>query len=145
VADLMNIGGVVIDGHPNRSNPLVTPVLDDLDLGSSTPMVTSEPSLGNPPVDDYILSSKTDGTRQWVAPATGGDANPPYEQVMDFVEGYNTFVTTLTTKPATVNLFDSANRVMQNMDIQVVFVNGVYTIVVYSSEVVLGVQLIITY
>ncbi len=141
----MNMGGVVIDGHPNRSNPLVTPTLDDLDLGAGTPMVTPEPALGNPPIDDYVLSSKTDGTRQWVAPVVGGSANPPYEQVMDLVAGPNTFTTTLTTKPATVSLYDSAGVVMQNMYIQVAFVGGVYVVYVDSAEAVLGVQLIITY
>jgi len=31
-----------------------------------------ENSLGNPPVDDYVLSSKTDGTRSWIAGGAGG-------------------------------------------------------------------------
>jgi hypothetical protein len=145
MADLMNIGGIVIDGHPNRSAPLPVPTLNDLDLGSGTPIVTSEPSLGNPPVDGYILSSDMDGNRIWIPPIVGGSANTPYEQVMDFAVGYNTFITTLTTKPATITLFDSAGNLMQNMDVQVAFVGGVYTIIVYSSEIVLGVHLIITY
>jgi len=33
---------------------------------------TYEPELGNPASDDYILSSKADGTRSWVVPPTGG-------------------------------------------------------------------------
>ena len=32
----------------------------------------AEPGLGNPGVDDYVLSSKTDGTRSWVENAGGG-------------------------------------------------------------------------
>jgi hypothetical protein len=31
-----------------------------------------EPAIGNPVVDDYVLSSKVDGTRAWVAQASGG-------------------------------------------------------------------------
>lgn len=142
----MNIGGIVIDGHPNRSAPLPVPILNDMDLGGGTPITTSEPALGNPPVDDYILSSKTDGTRIWIPPViSGGGGNAPYEQVMDLAVGYNDFITTLTTKPATVTLYDSADRIMQNMDIQVEFVSSTYVVHVYSSEIVLGVHLIITY
>jgi hypothetical protein len=33
-----------------------------------------EDALGNPDVDDYVLSSKTDGTRSWVEMTGGGDA-----------------------------------------------------------------------
>jgi hypothetical protein len=33
---------------------------------------TYEPALGNPLVDDYVLSSKADGTRSWVVAGAGG-------------------------------------------------------------------------
>jgi hypothetical protein len=34
-----------------------------------------EQALGNPSADDYVLSSKTDGTRSWVAAGSGGGAS----------------------------------------------------------------------
>jgi len=37
--------------------------------------VGAEPALGNPGADDYILSSKADGTRNWVTPPSGTDSN----------------------------------------------------------------------
>lgn len=148
MADLMNIGGVVIDGHPNRSGALVTPVIDDLDLGSGLPVVTPEPSLGNPPVDDYVLSSKMDGTREWVAPVVGGATNIPYEQIKDLVAGVTRFTTNLTTEPSTITLFepDGSNwKVMQNMETKLIFTGGVYVVDVYSVDLVIGVKLKIVY
>lgn len=41
--------------------------LNELDYASSG-HTGFEPALGNPGTNDYILSSKTDGTRSWVAP-----------------------------------------------------------------------------
>lgn len=146
MADLMNTGGVVIDGHPNRSVPLTPPVIDDLDLGGGTPVTTCEPSLGNPPVDDYVLSSKQDGTREWVAPAVGGTGSSSvYEQTEDLVVGITRFTTSLTTEPATITLFDSSGYKMENMGPQVLFVGGVYVVDVYSSVPVTGVKLKIVY
>jgi hypothetical protein len=149
MADLMNTGGVVIDGHPNRSAPLTPPAIDDLDLGSPVPMVTCEPSLGNPPVDDYVLSSKQDGTRQWVAPVTGGTgAVNPYEQIKDLVAGTTRFTTPLTTQPSTITLFepDGADwKIIHNMETKLIFTGGVYVVDVYSVDPVAGVKLKIVY
>ena len=147
MADLMNLGGLVIDGHPNRSGPLPIPAIDDMDLGNGLPVTTCEPSLGNPPIDDYVISSKEDGTRKWV-PQTdggGGGGNDPYRQIKDIAVGITRFTTTLTTKPATVTLYDSNNVMMQNMFTQILFVGGVYVVDVSSAEIVLGVELVITY
>lgn len=56
----------------------------DLEVGTDfystgatdTLLDAKEDSLGNPGTDDYILSSKTDGTRSWVAPGSGGMVYP---------------------------------------------------------------------
>jgi hypothetical protein len=44
---------------------------------AALPVDGGEPALGNPAVDDYVLSSKTDGTRSWVEQSggTGGGAD----------------------------------------------------------------------
>lgn len=145
----MNIGGVVIDGHPNRDVPLPTPAIDDMDLGSGLPYVTPEPSLGNPPVDDYVLSSKEDGTRVWVPPVVGGSgAVNPYEQVKDLDAGVTRFTTSLTTQPSTVTLLEpdgSDWKIMHNMETKVIFTGGVYVVDVYSVVPVTGVKIKIVY
>lgn len=142
----MNIGGVVIDGHPNRSVPLPVPSIDDMDLGNGLPVTTCEPSLGNPPVDDYILSSKEDGTRQWIAPVAGGSGSVnPYEQTKDLVIGTTRFTTPLTSDPIVIELFDSDGKKMENMGPQKLFVGGVYVVDVDSAEVVPNVTLKILY
>ena len=40
-----------------------------------------EAALGNPSVDDRVLSSKADGTRSWVVLSAGGDVSGPAESV----------------------------------------------------------------
>jgi hypothetical protein len=50
---------------------------------------SKEDSLGNPSVDDYLLSSKTDGTRVWVEPPTSaewGSITGDIEDQADLVE-----------------------------------------------------------
>lgn len=49
--------------------------------------VAAEPALGNPGVDDYVLSSKTDGTRSWVAAGGGGGAPTDAQYVCLAVNG----------------------------------------------------------
>jgi len=46
-----------------------------LGLDSNTYLTEAEPPLGNPSQDDYVLSSKADGTRSWIA-QSGGGGNP---------------------------------------------------------------------
>lgn len=139
----MNIGGVVIDGHPNRDVPLPTPAIDDMDLGSGLPYVTPEPSLGNPPVDGYILSSKQSGERSWISPSVGGGGSSiyGYEKTKDLVIGTTRFTTPLMLAPVAVTLFDSTGKIMENMGPQVIFTGGVYVVDVDSAEVVPNVTL----
>jgi len=42
-----------------------------------------ENSLGNPSVNDYVLSSKTDGTRSWVEMSGGGGSQTPWTSDID--------------------------------------------------------------
>jgi hypothetical protein len=52
-------------------------------LGSGGGSSSGEPVLGNPAVDDYVLSSKTDGTRSWVE-MTAGSGGADILQVQIF-------------------------------------------------------------
>jgi hypothetical protein len=142
MADLMNMGGAVIDGHPNRSVVLITPVIDDLNLGERGPATTSEPSLGVPPVDGYVLSKDTDGTVHWIpmvaTPSGGGDASDviAYPVISTtLVPGTNTIVTTLTDKPYSVEVCDSNGIVLSgSFLVQAVMVTGNCVIYIDSSD-----------
>jgi len=92
------VDGTTITGDGTTGNPLVSHSSGGVSLGETSTTayrgdrgktaydhsqstgnphgtaadVDAEPTLGNPTTDDYILSSKANGTRSWIAPPTGG-------------------------------------------------------------------------
>jgi hypothetical protein len=57
-------GDVYLDSH--KSYALIGTDSEGKVVEETVDLSSKEDSLGNPAVDDYILSSKTDGTRSWV-------------------------------------------------------------------------------
>ena len=47
-----------------------------LNANVALPSGSYEPTLGNPSVDGYVLSSTISGVRSWVAGGTGSDSKP---------------------------------------------------------------------
>lgn len=143
MSDLMNMGGAVIDGHPNRSVTLITPVIDDLNLGEGLPTTTPEPSLGVPPVDGYVLSKDTDGTVHWIpmAVSSGGGTGELSDIIAypiistTLIPGTNTIVTTITDKPYSIEVCDSNGVVLSgSLLVQASMVAGSCVIYIDSSE-----------
>jgi len=60
-----------VPGIPDSTFPVFRANLNASLAYISSALAGKEPALGNPTVDDYVLSSKASGKRSWV-PQTGG-------------------------------------------------------------------------
>ncbi|MFA5715677.1 MAG: hypothetical protein WC998_08050, partial [Candidatus Paceibacterota bacterium] len=67
-SDDVRVDSSLFSGVLSSTDTDVQKALETLD---STPAFSGEPSLGNPTVNGYVLSSTTAGVRSWITPQSG--------------------------------------------------------------------------
>jgi hypothetical protein len=95
-----------------------------------------------------ILTATLDSGETGITGGSGGTgtgSNPPYTQIVNLDAGYTTIVTTLTTKPNSVFILDSAGKFLDTIERQLTLVGGVYVLTIYSTDPLTNVEIRILY